>query len=100
MPKHTNIEVLRRWQAIDLALARGQLVVSDIAREFRVDKRTVYRDLEAFADLGQEIEMRSINLRTTCLKWKRTGRYEYTEHNHSYPPGQRPIFTATEDALS
>jgi hypothetical protein len=59
MPKNSSVEVLRRWRAMDAALAiddaRLGLHVPTFAREWNVNERTVRRDLAAFRDLGQEM---------------------------------------------
>jgi hypothetical protein len=60
MPKHTAVEILRRWQAMDAALfSYDGLNIARFARRWKVNIKTVRRDLEAFKELGQRMVCRS-----------------------------------------
>jgi hypothetical protein len=55
MPATSNTDVLRRWQELDFLLSTTGLDIRAFAKASRVAQRTIYRDLQLFQDLGQEI---------------------------------------------
>ena len=78
--KHNKLAVVRRWMALDSALARGGLLVSSFAGTEGVNRATVRRDLEALRQLGQRIEFGA---------WDG----EVREHRYRYGKGTVPLFS-------
>ena len=57
MAKNANLDILRRWQAIDYALSRPDgLHIESFAKKISVSTRTVRRDLEVFEAVGHPPE--------------------------------------------
>ncbi len=87
------MKVLKRWVAMDRALARGDLsmkdglVIAEFARRWRVSERTIRRDREAFGKLGQKMDT-GVVLNTNGRK---VPLYYYAD-------GVRPLFTANDNA--
>lgn len=59
MPKNRSVEILKRWMDLDLLLAHGDatgegVILSKFAKDHGVSKKTVRRDIEAFAELGYQ----------------------------------------------
>ena len=73
--------LLRRWMALDQHLYRGGLLVSEFAEIWMVDRMTVRRDLKAFNRLGYPAEL-VVRKSGAVYLWR-------------YPPGRRPMFTAS-----
>jgi hypothetical protein len=84
MPKNSLVEILRRWQAMDAALfSYDGLNIARFARRWKVNIKTVRRDLEAFREVGQ---------RTVCER-DEPGRYCW-----HYEGGVSPLFNPDWEA--
>jgi hypothetical protein len=86
VPKNTALDILKRWQALDAALAGEGLHVAAFARGAGVSPKTVYRDLEVFRELGQDIYHQVRSGAGAAFAWEATLWH--------YARGTRPLFTA------
>jgi hypothetical protein len=71
MSKNSNTDILRRWKAMDAALAAGSLSVADFAKAWSKSEKQITCDLEAFRELGQRIEKppRLSKAQVQVLRW-------------------------------
>jgi hypothetical protein len=82
MPKNTNADVLRRWMALDAALASAAgLHLPSCARAHGASERTVRRDLETLGTFRQLIRL-VVEGKAADRPWH-------------YAAGERPLFTDT-----
>ena len=89
-PRKESLGLLKRWMALDRQLFRGEVQTEKFAREQKVKEETIRRDLRMFRDLLKK-SGRSVTLlpKEGKIGWR-----------WKYPPGQHPIFTASESPLS
>lgn len=87
MPKNNSADRLRLWIDLDQQLSHGGLLVGVTARQFKVSKRTIHRDLDVFRELGQKIVL-----------WKGSlPLLDAGEHLYLYVKGVRPLFACNLD---
>jgi hypothetical protein len=84
MPKTSSYNVLRRWRAMDRALAGDGLKVWDFADVWEVSAKTVWRDLTAFRQLGQRTARTFAKHQVLYIRYDR---------------GVKPLFTANLQPL-
>src|SRR4051794_21355648 len=83
MPKNSSIDILKRWQAMDAALAGHEwFTVRRFAKKWGVSDRTVFRDLDAFRAMGQAIK---------CIP-PASGSELLYDYRQRYEPGVRCLF--------
>ena len=58
MPPNSSLTILKRWQAMDAALAKKELNIRGFAKDWKVSQKTVRRDLEAFKKVGKKVQNR------------------------------------------
>ena len=87
MPKkkgQSAFRMLKRWIQIDHDLHTNGLLCTAIAHRFKVDKRTIRRDLAAFRKLRKRI-----------VKYRYD--WEIREHWFKYEPRGEPLFTCNRE---
>jgi DeoR-like helix-turn-helix domain len=91
MPKNYSIEIMRRWRAMDLALGcRDGLRISTFAKRWNVSTKTVRRDLDWFAELGQRIVRHPFEDRPRVLIYGPEVEWLFTSNlNHFNPERDR-----------
>lgn len=76
MPKTSAIRLLKRWRAMDRELGTiFGLHVKSFARDWKVSTRTVMRDLQAFRELGQQVEFERLEDRRYCWTYAAGGEW-------------------------
>jgi hypothetical protein len=79
--RQSAADILRRWMALDKHLYRGRVRLSVFARGWKVDVKTLRRDLATFKRLGYVAVLREV--------------VPGEEYGWSYPRGRQPMFTAS-----
>lgn len=90
---NSTLAVLKRWMAMDAELNEKDgwgFRVRHFAEDHKVSVATVNRDLRAFRDLGQEMELRYTGPETGG---------DIREYVWRYAKGIRPLFTANDPRL-
>jgi hypothetical protein len=96
MPKNKSTEILERWQRLDYQLSRRRLEIPAFAKQRKVSSKTVYRDLEAFKELGQDIFIADQEHVEGCLVINRWGYRRDCQRLFTWePPTAKPRRTCT-----